>query len=105
CHTRGTGSSEAAALLIGSIAGVRLVAFGEGEQCCGFGGTFSVAFPHISSAMGDLKLDFIRASKPDVLASADMSCLMHLGGLAAREGAPIKTVHFVQILRDALVNG
>jgi L-lactate dehydrogenase complex protein LldE len=105
CHTRGTLSGESVRTLLKSVAGLELVEFGEGEQCCGFGGTFSVAFPHISSAMGDLKLDFIRASKPDVLASADMSCLMHLGGLAAREGAPIKTVHFVQILRDALVNG
>jgi len=105
CHTRGTLTGESVRTLLKSVAGLELVEFGEGEQCCGFGGTFSVAFPHISSAMGDLKLDFIRASKPDVLASADMSCLMHLGGLAAREGAPIKTVHFVQILRDALVNG
>jgi len=102
CHTRGTASSEAVALLLGSIAGVRLVEFGEGEQCCGFGGTFSVGFPHISAAMGDLKLDHVRAAKPDVLVSGDTSCLMHLSGLAAREGIPIRAMHFAQVLRDAL---
>ena len=102
CHTRGTGSSEAVALLVGSIAGVRLVEFGEGEQCCGFGGTFSVTFPHISAAMGDLKLDQVRHAKPDLLVSGDMGCLMHLCGLAAKEGAPIRALHFAQVLRDAI---
>ncbi len=102
CHTRGTGSSEAATALLKSIAGVKLVEFGEGEQCCGFGGTFSVSFPNISSAMGELKLEHIRAVQPDVLVSGDMSCMMHLGGLAAKEGKPIKTLHLAQVLRDAL---
>jgi L-lactate dehydrogenase complex protein LldE len=101
CHTRGTGTGDAIALLLGSIAGVRLVEFGEGEQCCGFGGTFSVAFPHISGAMGELKLEHVRAAHPDVLVSGDMSCLMHLGGIAAKDGTALRTLHFAQVLRDA----
>jgi len=101
CHTRGTGSSDAVALLLGSIAGLRLVEIGEGEQCCGFGGTFSVAFPHISAAMGSLKLDHVRAAAPDVLVSGDMGCLMHLGGLGSRSGSPVRSMHFAQVLRDA----
>jgi L-lactate dehydrogenase complex protein LldE len=104
CHTRGTGSSEAAALLLGSIAGLRMVEFGEGEQCCGFGGTFSVSFPHISKAMGDLKLDYVREAKPDLLVSGDMGCLMHLKGLADKEGVPLKTLHIAQVLRESLKN-
>jgi L-lactate dehydrogenase complex protein LldE len=104
CHTRGTRSGPAATALLRSVRGLRLVEFGEGEQCCGFGGTFSVSFPNISSAMGDLKLDHVRAARPDVLVSGDMSCLMHLGGLAEKEGAPVPTLHFVQVLRDALKN-
>ena len=83
---------------------LRLVEFGEGEQCCGFGGTFSVSFPTISTNMGALKLDHVRAAKPDVLVSGDMSCMMHLGGLAQQEGKPIKTMHLAQVLRDALKN-
>jgi L-lactate dehydrogenase complex protein LldE len=102
CHTRGTPSGEAAALLLGSIAGVRLVEFGEGEQCCGFGGTFAVGFPNISAAMGNLKLDHVRAAGTDVLVSGDSGCLMHLAGLAAKEGRPLKTMHLAQVLRDAL---
>ena len=102
CHSRGTKSSAAAVQLLSSIEGLRVAEFGEAEQCCGFGGTFSVSFPTISAAMGDLKLDHIRAAKPDLLVSGDMSCMMHMGGLAAKEGAPIKTLHLSQVLRDAL---
>jgi L-lactate dehydrogenase complex protein LldE len=102
CHTRGTPSGDAVALLLGSIPGVRLVEFGEGEQCCGFGGTFSVGFPNISAAMGDLKLSHVRAAHPDLLVSGDTSCLMHLSGLAEREGIRLPTLHFAQVLRDAL---
>jgi L-lactate dehydrogenase complex protein LldE len=104
CHTRGTPSSEAALALLSSIQGLTIAPFGEGEQCCGFGGTFSVTFPHVSQAMGNLKLDHVLEAKPDLLVSGDMSCLMHMSGLAAKGGRPIKTVHFVQILRDALNN-
>jgi L-lactate dehydrogenase complex protein LldE len=102
CHTRGTASSDAVALLLGSIAGLSLVEFGEGEQCCGFGGTFSVSFPHISAAMGGLKLDHVRAAKPDILVAGDMGCLMHLGGLCDRGGVPLRRMHFAQVLRDAI---
>lgn len=102
CHSRGTASGEAALTLLRAITGVRVVEFGEPEQCCGFGGTFSVSFPNISSAMGALKLDHVRAVKPDVFVSGDMSCMMHMGGLAAKEGKPIRTQHIAQVLRDAL---
>jgi L-lactate dehydrogenase complex protein LldE len=105
CHTRGTPGDGAATTLLSAIAGVRVVPFGEGEQCCGFGGTFAVSFPNISTRMGALKLDYIRAAHPDVLVSGDMSCLMHLGGLAEKEGQPIRRQHVAQVLRDALKNG
>lgn len=105
CHSRGTPSGDASLALLSSIAGLRVAPFGEGEQCCGFGGTFSVSFPNISTGMGTLKLDHIRAVQPDVVVSGDMSCMMHLGGLAEKEGKPVKTQHLAQVLRDALRNG
>jgi L-lactate dehydrogenase complex protein LldE len=105
CHSRRTGSVAAGLTLLNAITGVRVVEFGEAEQCCGFGGTFSVTFPHISAAMGALKLEHVRAAQPDVYVSGDMSCMMHLGGLAAQEGKPIKTQHLAQVLRDALQGG
>jgi L-lactate dehydrogenase complex protein LldE len=105
CHTRGTNSSEAMLTLLRSVAGLTVLTVGEGEQCCGFGGTFSVSFPNISSGMGTLKLEHIRATQPDLLVSGDMSCLMHLCGLAEKAGQPIPAKHVAQVLRDALKNG
>jgi L-lactate dehydrogenase complex protein LldE len=105
CHTRGTNCAEAARLLLGSIDGLDLVEVGEGEQCCGFGGTFSVSFPNISKSMGTLKLEHLTEHQPDLIASLDMACMMHLGGLMMRQPEQKPRVHVAQILRDALRNG
>lgn len=103
CHSRGTQSGIATMQLLSSIEGLTVEPFGEAEQCCGFGGTFSVTFPHVSASMGRLKLDNVLAQKPDYLISGDMSCMMHLGGLAEKDGRPVKTRHIAQILRDSLM--
>ncbi|MDL5052188.1 (Fe-S)-binding protein [Oscillatoria laete-virens NRMC-F 0139] len=105
CHTRGTESSSSAVNLLSSIEGLEVIPFGEGEQCCGFGGTFSVTFPFISSQMGHAKLANASAVQPDYLVSGDMGCLMHLGGIVERDGMKLRTRHLAQILRDALVQG
>jgi L-lactate dehydrogenase complex protein LldE len=105
CHSRGTAYAEGALTLLRSIEGLELVEIGEAEQCCGFGGTFSVAFPQVSRAVGSLKIDHVLAAKPDVLVSGDSSCLMHVGGLAERAGRPLRTLHLAQVLRDALRAG
>jgi L-lactate dehydrogenase complex protein LldE len=102
CHSRGTRYAESALTLLRSIDGTEVIAFGEAEQCCGFGGTFSVGFPHISRAMGNLKLDHVAAAAPDLLVSADASCLMHIGGLADHQQRPLQRKHVAQVLRDAL---
>lgn len=106
CHTRGSDSGEAMRTLLASIDGLELTEFGEAEQCCGFGGTFSVTFPHISKQMGKVKLERILVGEgaPEIVASGDMSCLMHLGGLAQRQDRKVKTLHAAEILWAALRN-
>ncbi|WP_236919103.1 hypothetical protein [Ereboglobus luteus] len=54
--------------------------------------------------MVELKLDHLLEPKPDMIVSIDQSCLMSLGGLAAKGGSPVKTMHIEQILRDSLRN-
>ena len=102
CHTRGTQSGPATIQLLESIEDLDLVPFGEGEQCCGFGGTFSVSFPHVSEGMGELKIGNILAAEPDVLAAVDMGCVLHLSGLAQRKGKTLPTLHVAQILKEAI---
>ncbi|MCP5537610.1 MAG: (Fe-S)-binding protein [Akkermansiaceae bacterium] len=105
CHTRGSGTRPGAQTLLSSIDGVDLVEYGQGEQCCGFGGTFCVTFPHISGQMGTLKLDHLLENTPDYLVSADLSCMMHLGGLAEKQGRKLQYRHAAQILLYALKGG
>ncbi len=102
CHTRGTESGPAAIQLLESIGGLDVVPFGEAEQCCGFGGTFSVSFPNVSEGMGELKIDNILAAKPDILAAVDLGCVLHLSGLAQRKGKKLNTLHVAQILKEAI---
>ncbi len=68
------------------------------DECCGFGGTFAVNEPDISAAMGRDRIADHIAAGSEVLASADMSCLMHLQGLIRREKSPITVMHVAQIL-------
>lgn len=103
CHTRGSKTGVAMEQLLKSIEGVEIVTVSEPEQCCGFGGTFSVTFPHISKSMGDIKIANMVASQPDLIVSADMSCLMHQKGLAEKEGTDYPVLHIAQVLRNVLV--
>lgn len=104
CHSRGTQSGEAALTLLRSLTGCEVLPFGDAEQCCGFGGAFSVTFPNISTAMGKLKIDHIQATAPDYIVSADPGCILHLGGLINREGRPLKILHLAEVLAAALGN-
>ncbi|MFZ5893720.1 MAG: (Fe-S)-binding protein [Myxococcota bacterium] len=103
CHSRGTRYSSAALALLASIDGLELVDFEEIEQCCGFGGTFSIGFPEISAGVGQLKIEHVQRARVDTLVSADMGCLMHLSGLSAKRAEPLSTRHLAQVLRDAVV--
>ncbi|MDQ8204628.1 (Fe-S)-binding protein [Pelagicoccus sp. SDUM812003] len=102
CHTRGTKAYESAVQLLSSIEGLELVEVGELDQCCGFGGTFSVSFPNVSKEMGQLKIEHLIANMPDCIASLDMACAMHFGGMMDRQGIKTPRLHVAQILLQAL---
>jgi L-lactate dehydrogenase complex protein LldE len=87
--------------LLAAVDGLRLVDLAGSDQCCGFGGTFAVKNAETSVAMGDDKADAVEASGAEVLASADTSCLMHIGGLLSRRGSPVRVMHLAEILATA----
>lgn len=72
----------------------------EMEDCCGFGGTFSVKFPNLSLDMGRTKCENIAASGADIVASIDTSCLMHIGGILQLDAKKkhIQPMHIAEIL-------
>lgn len=84
--------------LLSAVNGIRIVELRRREECCGFGGLFSVKFPHISGAMLEDKLATIRESGAEVVVSNDCGCLMQIGGGLHRAGDRIEARHLAQIL-------
>jgi L-lactate dehydrogenase complex protein LldE len=87
--------------LLESLRGLELVTLSRSDECCGFGGTFSVFEPAVSSFMGlDRLADHERAGA-EIIASYDVSCLMHLEGLIRRHRKPLRVMHLAEILDEA----
>ena len=85
----------------GKVEGIEFVQLARWDECCGFGGTFSVFEETVSAKMGyDKVADHARAGA-EYIVSADTSCLMHQQGCAERIGVPIKFIHIAQILNGA----
>jgi L-lactate dehydrogenase complex protein LldE len=87
--------------LLSTVAGIRFVAPQRPDECCGFGGTFSVFEEPVSARMGYDKVQDHRDAGAEYIVSGDMSCLMHQKGCAERLGLPIKFIHIAQILNGA----
>jgi L-lactate dehydrogenase complex protein LldE len=87
-----------ARLLLRQVPELQLVEPARRDECCGFGGSFSVAEPDVSARMGsDRAADFEQAGA-EVITSADMSCLMHLSGLMRRQQRRARVLHIAQLL-------
>jgi L-lactate dehydrogenase complex protein LldE len=91
--------------LIRSVRDVQFVELPRGEECCGFGGTFSVKMAGTSLAMGRDKVRSIVETGAEVVVSGDMSCLMHLGGMLRHDPATrhIRTMHLAELLTAGVV--
>ncbi|QDV44803.1 Lactate utilization protein A [Stieleria neptunia] len=84
--------------LLNLVEGIEWVEPDRPDDCCGFGGTFAVNEADVSAEMGRARIADHCGKGSEVLASADMSCLMHLQGLIRREKNPIQVMHVAQIL-------
>ncbi|HKV53150.1 MAG TPA: (Fe-S)-binding protein [Candidatus Binataceae bacterium] len=99
CHlARELGVGDEPRILLSAVHGLKLVSFRNPEECCGFGGMFSVKFPEISVAMAQDKIARLKESGADTLVANDCGCLMQLGGAMHREGVPIRTRHLAEVL-------
>ncbi|MGG5810814.1 (Fe-S)-binding protein [Falsiroseomonas sp. CW058] len=86
--------------LLAGVDGLSLKEMAEPEICCGFGGTFCVKYPDISTRMVDDKAKDIAATGADTLLAGDMGCLLNMAGRLKREGAPVKVRHVAEVLAD-----
>ena len=84
--------------LLKNVKGIDLVDLPQNEECCGFGGTFSIKNPDVSAAMLADKMEAVIETGAEVLCAGDRSCLMHIGGGLERIRAGIRTLHLAEIL-------
>lgn len=99
CHlTRGLGVRSQPLTLLENVQGAELVPLERADECCGFGGLFSVKFPLISEDMLANKLTHIADTQTDRVVGCDLSCLMHINAGLHRQGKPTHAVHIAQVL-------
>ena len=87
--------------LLKKVKGIEIVDLTRPDECCGFGGTFSVFEPAVSAKMGYDKVTDQSKAGAEYVVSADSSCLMHQKGCAERLGLPTKYIHIAQVLNGA----
>jgi len=101
CHgQRELGLTDQPVRLLQSVQDIEYVELPNIEECCGFGGTFSVKMAGTSLAMGKTKAENILSTGAEVVVSPDTSCLMHIHGIMQREEKMkhIRAMHIAEVL-------
>jgi L-lactate dehydrogenase complex protein LldE len=99
CHlSRDLGVVRQPRLLLEAVRGIRIQDLPHAEECCGFGGVFSVEHPEISTAMLARKIAHIEASGAPVIVSCDAGCMSNINGGLHRQGKIERVVHIAEIL-------
>ena len=101
CQLQGD-HAEAPRQLLRSILGLTLLEAERPDRCCGFGGVFSLQFSGVSEALLEDKCREILATDPEILVSAEPSCLMNISGYLARQGTPLPALHVAQVVASGL---
>lgn len=99
CHgLRELGIKDGPRRLLANVRGLTLTEMSPAEECCGFGGTFSVKFPEVSGGMARTKLDAIAATGAEYVVGGDVSCLMQIQGAMTRAGMRTGSMHIAEVL-------
>lgn len=98
------GLSDQPRRLLEKVRGLEIVEMKKSEECCGFGGTFSVKFEAISTAMAEQKTANAIDTGAEYIVSTETSCLMHLQAYIDKQGLPLKTLHIADLLARGLEN-
>ena len=84
--------------LLRAVDGIDLVDLPAAEECCGFGGTFSVKNAETSAAMVADKVDHIESTGAEFVTAGDASCLLNIGGSLRKRDSGAKALHIAEIL-------
>ncbi|NQU31252.1 MAG: (Fe-S)-binding protein [Anaerolineae bacterium] len=101
CHLlRGLGVDRQPRELLANVHGATLIELPHAEECCGFGGVFSVEHPEISAEMLKRKILNLEASEAPTLVLADTGCRMHIAGGLHKENKSQRVVHIAEVLAN-----
>jgi L-lactate dehydrogenase complex protein LldE len=95
---RETHSDAATLQLLRSVAGATISNLKDNQECCGFGGLFSVKYPDISAAMAAKKVAHIQDDGALLVVGPDLGCLFHLAGTLSRAGSSVHCRHVAEVL-------
>jgi L-lactate dehydrogenase complex protein LldE len=99
CHgLRELGIKDGPRRLLARVRGLELREMDIPEECCGFGGTFSVKFPEVSGGMARTKIDSILRTGAGTVVGLDSSCLMQIEGALRRAGSQVRAMHLAEVL-------
>lgn len=99
CHLlRGLHESESPRAILRNLEGAEFVELPASDECCGFGGSFSVRLPEVSTAILDRKLGHLEASGADCLVACDAGCLMQMRGGLGRRGSRVRALHLAEVI-------
>jgi L-lactate dehydrogenase complex protein LldE len=98
CHLRGLGLLTEPERLLKCVRGAEFVPLERCDECCGFGGSFSVRYPGISGAMVQDKAAFIEKANVDAVVATDAGCLMNIAGRLRRRGSKVRALHLAEVL-------
>lgn len=103
CHARRElGLTGTVVSLLAQVDGLEVRRLRYEDECCGFGGTFSVKLPEVAAGMVGGKLEDVEATGAHVLVSTDLSCLAHIESMAKGRGVPLETWSIAELLAKAL---
>jgi len=96
---RELGVKEQPRTLLGKLPGLTINEMQGAEECCGFGGTFSVKFGELSAAIAGKKCGAILATGSDAIVGGDLGCLMNIEGKLRRMGdEKTRVLHVAEVL-------
>ena len=99
CHLhRGLGIDRQPRILLANVRGADLRELPEAQDCCGFGGIFSIEHPELSAEMLKRKIKNLEITQSPTLVVCDAGCLMHIQGGLHRNKMPQKVVHIAEVL-------
>ena len=86
--------------LLAQVQDIEIVELTRTDECCGFGGTFSVNEEAVSALMGQNRIADHERAGAEFIVAADMSCLMHMEGLIKRDGNSLQVKHIAEVLNS-----